>query len=155
VGYGLSGDAYHITAPAENGDGGFRAMQAALKNAGLNTADIDYINAHGTSTPVGDGIECTAVKRLFGAALDKIAMSSTKSATGHLLGAAGAVEAIYTVKTIQTGILPPTLNLENVSEPCRGIDLVPKKAREKKVRTALSNSFGFGGTNASVIMRTI
>lgn len=153
IGYGLSGDAYHITAPAENGDGGYRAMKAALARAELNPEDIDYINAHGTSTPVGDGIECTAVKRLFGNALDKVAMSSTKSAIGHLLGAAGAVEAIYSIKAIETGILPPTLNLENVSEACQGIDLIPKVAREKKIRTALSNSFGFGGTNASVIMR--
>jgi 3-oxoacyl-[acyl-carrier-protein] synthase II len=155
IGYGLSGDAYHITAPAEGGDGGFRAMQAAMKNAGVGPGDIDYINAHGTSTPVGDGIECTAVKRMFSPVLDKVSMSSTKSAVGHLLGAAGAVEAIYTVKAMQTGILPPTLNLENVSEPCQGIDLVPKKAKEKKIRVALSNSFGFGGTNASLIVRAL
>ncbi len=155
IGYGLSGDAHHITSPAEDGDGGFRAMKAALARAGLNPSDIDYINAHGTSTPVGDGIECGAVKRLFGSAIDGIMMSSTKSAIGHLLGAAGAVEAIYSLKTIQTGIVPPTLNLDNVSEPCKGIDLVPKVAKEKKVRTALSNSFGFGGTNASVIMRAV
>lgn len=153
IGYGLSGDAYHMTAPAEDGDGGYRAMRAALKNAKVGPGDIGYINAHGTSTPVGDGIECTAVKRLFGDHLNTLAMSSTKSAVGHLLGAAGAVEAIYTVKALQTGILPPTLNLENVSEPCRGIDLVPKKAREKKVDIALSNSFGFGGTNASLILK--
>src|SRR5207249_1950190 len=126
IGYGLSGDAFHITAPAEDGDGGFRAMKAALKSAQVNPEDIGYINAHGTSTPVGDGIECTAIKRLFGNTLGTVSMSSTKSAIGHLLGAAGAVEAIYTVKALQTGILPPTLNLENVSEPCRNIDLVPK-----------------------------
>lgn len=155
VGYGLSGDAHHITAPAEDGDGGYRAMKMALKNAGLSPEDIGYINAHGTSTPVGDGIECAAVKKLFGSCLDKISMSSTKSAIGHLLGAAGAVEAIYTVKAVQTGILPPTLNLTNVSELCRGLDLVPLKAREKNVTVALSNSFGFGGTNASVIVRKI
>ncbi|WP_041794088.1 beta-ketoacyl-ACP synthase II [Micavibrio aeruginosavorus] len=155
IGYGMSGDAYHITSPAENGDGGFRAMQAALKRAELNPGDIDYINAHGTSTPLGDGLECTAVKRLFGNHLDTLSMSSTKSAIGHLLGAAGAVEAIYTIKAIETGILPPTLNLENVSEPCQGLDLVPKVAKEKKVRTALSNSFGFGGTNASLIIRSV
>lgn len=155
IGYGLSGDAYHITSPAENGNGGYRAMQAALKRAGLNPEDIDYINAHGTSTPLGDGIECGAVKRLFEPALDSISMSSTKSAIGHLLGAAGAVEAIYTTKAIETGILPPTLNLENVSEDCTGIDLVPKVAKEKKVTTALSNSFGFGGTNASLIMKAV
>lgn len=155
IGYGLSGDAYHITSPAENGDGGFRAMQAALKNAAINPEQVDYINAHGTSTPVGDGIECTAVKRLFGNALDKLSMSSTKSAIGHLLGAAGAVEAIYSIKAIETGVLPPTLNLENISEPCKGIDLVPKTAKNKKVNIALSNSFGFGGTNASVIMKAV
>ncbi len=155
VGYGLSGDAYHMTAPAEDGDGGFRAMQAALKNAGMDAGDIDYINAHGTSTPMGDGIECSAVKRLFANHLDKVSMSSTKSAIGHLLGAAGAVEAIYSIKAMQTGILPPTLNLDNVSEPCKGIDLVPKVAKEKKVNVALSNSFGFGGTNASLIMKAV
>ncbi|MCB1557710.1 MAG: beta-ketoacyl-ACP synthase II [Alphaproteobacteria bacterium] len=153
VGYGLSGDAYHMTSPAEDGDGGFRAMKAALKRAEVNPEDIDYINAHGTSTPMGDGIECGAVKRLFASALDTVAMSSTKSAIGHLLGAAGAVEAIYTVKAMNTGILPPTLNLENVSEPCKGIDLVPKVAKEKKVKIALSNSFGFGGTNASLVLK--
>jgi len=155
VGYGMSGDAYHITSPAEDGNGGFRAMQAALKRAGCNPEDIDYINAHGTSTPMGDGIECGAVKRLFANALDKVSMSSTKSAIGHLLGAAGAVEAIYAMKAMQTGILPPTLNLENVSEACCGIDLVPKVAKEKKMRTVLSNSFGFGGTNASLVMRAV
>lgn len=155
IGYGLSGDAHHITSPAEDGNGGYRAMQAALKRAGVNPQDIDYINAHGTSTPVGDGIECGAVKRLFANALDTVSMSSTKSAIGHLLGAAGAVEAIYSAKAIQTGVLPPTLNLENVSEGCEGIDLVPKVAKEKKVTTALSNSFGFGGTNASLVMRSI
>lgn len=155
IGYGMSGDAYHITTPAADGDGGYRAMKAALKRAEINPEDVDYINAHGTSTPVGDGIECTAVKRLFANALDTISMSSTKSAIGHLLGAAGAVEAIYSIKAIDTGILPPTLNLENVSEPCQGIDLVPKVAKEKKVTTILSNSFGFGGTNASLVMRSI
>ncbi len=155
IGYGMSGDAYHITSPAEGGDGGYRAMKAALANAKINPEDVDYINAHGTSTPVGDGIECTAVKRLFANALNTMSMSSTKSAIGHLLGAAGAVEAIYSIKAIQTGILPPTLNLENVSEPCQGLDLVPKTAKDKKVNIALSNSFGFGGTNASVIMRKV
>lgn len=155
IGYGLSGDAYHITAPAENGDGGFRAMQSALRNAKINPEDVDYINAHGTSTPVGDGIECTAVKRLFANALDTVSMSSTKSAIGHLLGAAGAVEAIYSIKALETGIMPPTLNLDNVSEPCQGIDLVPKTAKEKQIKTVLSNSFGFGGTNASIVMRSV
>lgn len=155
IGYGLSGDAYHITSPPEDGNGGFRAMKAALKRVGLNPEDIDYINAHGTSTPVGDGIEHGAVKRLFANTLPKLSMSSTKSAIGHLLGAAGAVEAIYSAKAIETGVLPPTLNLENPSEDCMGIDLVPKVAKEKKVRTALSNSFGFGGTNASLILRAV
>ncbi len=154
-GYGLSGDAYHMTSPAEDGDGGYRAMKAALGNGGVNPEGIDYINAHGTSTPVGDGIECTAVKRLFGNALETISMSSTKSAIGHLLGAAGAVEAIYTLKAMETGILPPTLNLDNVSEDCQGLDLVPHTAKEKTVTTALSNSFGFGGTNASLILRRV
>ena len=155
IGYGLSGDAFHMTAPAEDGNGGYRAMQAALKHAKISPADVDYINAHGTSTPVGDGIECTAVKRLFASSLDKVSMSSTKSAIGHLLGAAGAVEAIYSIKAIQTGVLPPTLNLENVSEPCKGLDLVPKVAKEKKVNIALSNSFGFGGTNASLVVKAV
>jgi 3-oxoacyl-[acyl-carrier-protein] synthase II len=155
IGYGLSGDAHHITSPAEDGNGGYRAMQAALKRAQINPSDIDYINAHGTSTPVGDGIEFGAVKRMFSGCLDTLAMSSTKSAIGHLLGAAGAVEAIYSLKAIQTGVLPPTLNLENPSENCTGINLVPKVAQEKKVRTVLSNSFGFGGTNASIIVRAV
>lgn len=154
-GYGLSGDANHITAPAEDGNGGFRAMEAALRNSGINADQIDYVNAHGTSTPVGDGIECGAVKRMFKNSLDTLSMSSTKSAIGHLLGAAGAVEAIYTTKAIQTGIIPPTLNLENPSESCQGIDLVPKVAKQKDVKTALSNSFGFGGTNASIIMTKV
>ncbi len=153
VGYGMSGDAYHITSPPENGNGGFRSMQMALKRAGLNPSDIDYINAHGTSTPVGDEIELGAVKRLFGSAIETVSMSSTKSAIGHLLGAAGAVEAIYSIKAITEGVLPPTLNLENPSESCKGIDLVPRVAKEKKVRAALSNSFGFGGTNASVVFK--
>ncbi|MCS5595776.1 MAG: beta-ketoacyl-ACP synthase II [Alphaproteobacteria bacterium] len=155
IGYGLSGDAHHITTPAPDGNGGFRAMKAALRNAGINPEDVDYINAHGTSTPVGDGIECGAVKRMFANNLDKVSMSSTKSAIGHLLGAAGAVEAIYTIKTLSTGIIPPTLNLDNVSEECEGIDLVPLKAKEKKVNIALSNSFGFGGTNASLIVKAV
>lgn len=155
IGYGMSGDAYHITSPSEDGNGGARAVKAALKWAKINPEDVGYINAHGTSTPVGDGIECTGIKSVFGHCLDKVSMSSTKSAVGHLLGAAGAVEAIYSLKALQTGILPPTLNLENVSEACQGIDLVPKVAKEKKVNIALSNSFGFGGTNASLIMRTV
>jgi len=155
VGYGLSGDAYHITSPAENGDGGYRAMKAALERAGITPSQVDYVNAHGTSTPMGDGIECTAVKRLFVNDLNTMSMSSTKSSTGHLLGAAGAIEAIYSVKAIETGVLPPTINLENVSEPCQGIDLVPNVAKAKKVTYALSNSFGFGGTNASLVMKAV
>ncbi|TXL76351.1 beta-ketoacyl-ACP synthase II [Vineibacter terrae] len=154
VGYGLSGDAYHITAPAEDGDGGFRAMRAALKRAGLATDKIDYINAHGTSTPLGDEIELGAVKRLFGADAYKLSMSSTKSATGHLLGAAGAIEAIFAIRTLTDQIVPPTINLDDPSEGC-DIDLVPHKAKERKVRYALSNSFGFGGTNASVIFSAV
>ena len=150
-GYGLSGDAYHITAPSPQGDGGFRSMQAALKRAGLSPGDIDYINAHGTSTPLGDEIELGAVKRLFGNAVAKLSMSSTKSAIGHLLGAAGAVEAIFCILAIRDQIVPPTLNLDNPSEGCGDVDLVPHKAKEREVRAALSNSFGFGGTNASVI----
>ena len=150
IGYGMAGDAYHITAPAEDGRGGFRAMQAALKRAKLNPEDIDYINAHGTSTPLGDEIEVNAVKRLFGDAAYKVSMSSTKSATGHLLGAAGAIEAIFSLLAINSGVVPPTINLENPSESC-DIDLVARVAKERPVRYALSNSFGFGGTNASLI----
>lgn len=155
VGYGLSGDAYHVTSPAEDGDGGFRAMKAALKRANVNPEDVGYINAHGTSTPMGDDIEIGAVKRLFGSAIEKISMSSTKSSIGHLLGAAGAVEAIYSVMAIKTGILPPTLNLDNPSEAATGIDLIPHKAKEKNVDVVLSNSFGFGGTNASLVFRKV
>ncbi len=150
LGYGLSGDAYHITAPAENGQGGFKAMRNALRDAQLDVSDIDYINAHGTSTPLGDEIELGAVKRLFGNAAYKLSMSSTKSAIGHLLGAAGSVEAIFSILSIMNGVVPPTLNLENPSEGC-DLDLVPLKAKERPVRYALSNSFGFGGTNACVI----
>ena len=151
-GYGLSGDAHHITAPAEDGNGGFRAMRAALRNAGLEASDIDYINAHGTSTPLGDLIEAGAVRRLLGDAIDSVSMSSTKSATGHLLGAAGAIEAIYTALAIKTGDLPPTLNLNDPEDNMAGFDLVPLKTKNKKVRYAMSNSFGFGGTNASLIL---
>ncbi|GAB4129831.1 MAG: beta-ketoacyl-ACP synthase II [Rhodothalassiaceae bacterium] len=153
IGYGMSGDAYHVTAPAPDGDGAFRAMRAAMKRSGLAFGDIDYINAHGTSTPLGDEIELAAVKRLFGDAAGRLSMSSTKSSIGHLLGAAGAVEAIFSILAIRDGIVPPTLNLDNPSPGCAGIDLVPHKAKERKVRAALSNSFGFGGTNASVIFR--
>ena len=151
VGYGLSGDAFHITSPPPDGNGGFRSMQAALKRAKLMPDDIDYINAHGTSTPKGDEIELGAVKRLFGAAAQKLSMSSTKSAIGHLLGAAGSVEAIFSILAIKNGVVPPTLNLENPSEGCEEVDLVPLKAKERPVRAALSNSFGFGGTNATLI----
>ncbi|MEX0814359.1 MAG: beta-ketoacyl-ACP synthase II, partial [Dongiaceae bacterium] len=150
IGYGLSGDAYHITAPAEDGSGAYRAMLAALKRARLDPADIDYINAHGTSTPLGDEIELAAVKRLFGDAAYKLSMSSTKSAIGHLLGAAGSVEAIFSILAMRDGVVPPTLNLDNPSPGC-DIDLVPRQAKQRKVRRALSNSFGFGGTNASLI----
>ncbi|MBL8705039.1 MAG: beta-ketoacyl-ACP synthase II [Rhodospirillales bacterium] len=150
VGYGMSGDAYHITAPSEDGNGGFRSMRMALKRAKLNPEDIDYVNAHGTSTPLGDEIELGAVKRLFGPAAYKLSMSSTKSAIGHLLGAAGSVEAIYSILAIREQVAPPTLNLDNPSEGC-DIDLVPKVAKKRKIRAALSNSFGFGGTNASLV----
>lgn len=151
TGYGMSGDANHITAPAPDGNGAFRAMKAALKRAEMNPEDIDYINAHGTSTPLGDEIEVNAVKRLYGDQAYKLCMSSTKSAIGHLLGAAGAVEAIFSIKTMNTGIVPPTLNLDNPSESC-DIDLVPHESKERKVRNIMSNSFGFGGTNASLVM---
>ena len=155
VGYGMSGDAYHMTAPAEDGSGGYRAMQMALKRSGLTVDQIGYINAHGTSTPVGDEIEARAVMRLLGADVGKVMMSSTKSATGHLLGAAGAVEAIYSILAVKEGVIPPTLNLHNPSEGMQGMDLVPLKAREKKITAALSNSFGFGGTNASLIFKAV
>ena len=151
-GYGMSGDAHHITAPADDGDGGFRAMQAAMKRAGLTPADIDYVNAHGTSTPLGDVIEAKAVARLLGDAIGTVSISSTKSATGHLLGAAGAIEAIYSIKAVETGTLPPTLNLNDPEDDVAGFDLVPLKSRQRQVRNAMSNSFGFGGTNASLIV---
>src|SRR5689334_2230934 len=154
-GYGLSGDAYHVTAPSPQGDGGFRSMQAALKRAGMSPGDIDYVNAHGTSTPLGDEIELGAVKRLFGNSVAQLSMSSTKSAIGHLLGAAGAVEAIFSILAIRDQIVPPTLNLDNPSDGCGDVDLVPHKAKEREVRAALSNSFGFGGTNASVIFTAV
>lgn len=155
VGYGLSGDAYHMSAPADDGNGGYRAMSAAVKKAGISPDQIDYINAHGTSTPLGDEIEVRAVKRLLGDAASKTLMSSTKSAIGHLLGAAGAVEAIYCLKAMQTGIVPPTLNLDDLSDGCDGIDLVPHKAKEKNLSVVLSNSFGFGGTNASLVFKKV
>jgi 3-oxoacyl-[acyl-carrier-protein] synthase II len=154
IGYGLSGDAYHITAPASDGDGGFRAMQIALKHAGVEPSQIDYINAHGTSTPLGDEIELGAVERMLGDSASKATMSSTKSATGHLLGAAGAIEAAFTALAIRDQIAPPTLNLVNpsVSTP---IDLVPLKAKPMKIDVALSNSFGFGGTNAALVLKRV
>lgn len=155
IGYGLSGDAYHVTAPHPEGSGGFRSMQMALKKSGLSTADIDYINAHGTSTPMGDELELGAVRRLFGADLDNLSMSSTKSAIGHLLGGAGAVESIFCVLALRDQVAPPTLNLDNPSESCAGVDLVPHVARERRIRAVLNNSFGFGGTNATLIMRGV
>ncbi|GJE16757.1 beta-ketoacyl-ACP synthase II [Methylobacterium marchantiae] len=154
VGYGLTGDAYHITSPAPDGDGAFRCMSAAVKRAGLQPSDIDYINAHGTSTPMGDELELKAVERLLGGHAGKAAMSSTKSAVGHLLGAAGAIEAIFSVLTIRDGVMPPTLNLDTPSVET-AIDLVPHEAKRKQVDVVLSNSFGFGGTNASLVMRRV
>jgi len=155
IGYGMSGDAYHITAPHPEGRGAFLSMKNALRRAGVNAEEIDYVNAHGTSTPLGDEIEIGAMKRLFGPAMDKVTVSSTKSATGHLLGAAGATEAIYSILAIRDQVAPPTLNLHNPSEACRGIDLAPLKAKQRKIRVALSNSFGFGGTNASLVFRAV
>ena len=151
LGYGLAGDAYHITAPAEDGSGGFRAMRGAIRDAKLNFADIDYINAHGTSTPKGDEIELNAVKRLFGDAVKQLSMSSTKSAIGHLLGAAGAVEAIFSILALRDQIAPPTLNLDDPSEGC-DIDLVAHQPKKRRIRYVLSNSFGFGGTNAALVL---
>jgi 3-oxoacyl-[acyl-carrier-protein] synthase II len=151
-GYGMSGDAYHITAPAEGHDGAYRSMRAAMRSGGFAPSDIQYVNAHGTSTPLGDDLELEAVERLFGDSARGLAMSSTKSATGHLLGAAGAIEAIFSILAIRDGVAPPTLNLD---EPSREsvIDRVAKSAQERRIKVALSNSFGFGGTNASVIFR--
>jgi 3-oxoacyl-[acyl-carrier-protein] synthase II len=154
IGYGLSGDAYHITAPSPDGDGAFRCMQAALKRAGISIGDVDYINAHGTSTPLGDEIELGAVQRLAGNAAAKLAMSSTKSMVGHLLGAAGAVEAIFCLLAMRDQIAPPTINLDNPSIETP-IDLVPNKAQKRSIETVLSNSFGFGGTNASLVFRKL
>ncbi len=154
AGYGLAGDAYHITAPSPDGDGGFRAMGAAIGHAGVDPSDIDYINAHGTSTPLGDEIELGAVERLLGQAAGKVSMSSTKSSIGHLLGAAGAVEAAFTALAIRDQIAPPTINLDNPSVETP-IDLVPHKAKPMKIDVALSNSFGFGGTNASLVLKKV
>jgi 3-oxoacyl-[acyl-carrier-protein] synthase II len=154
IGYGLSGDAYHITAPSPDGDGGFRAMSAAVKRAGISASEIDYINAHGTSTPLGDEIELGAVTRVLGDAASSAVMSSTKSAIGHLLGAAGSVEAIFCLLAMRDSIAPPTLNLDNPSVDSV-INLVPKTAFKKEINVALSNSFGFGGTNATLVMRKV
>jgi 3-oxoacyl-[acyl-carrier-protein] synthase II len=154
IGYGMSGDANHITAPASDGNGAFRCMSMALKRAQLNPEDIDYVNAHGTSTPLGDEIEHGAVKRVFGEAAKNISMSSTKSAIGHMLGAAGAAESIFSILALRDGVVPPTLNLDNPSDSC-DLDLVPHQPKERKVRAALSNSFGFGGTNASLIFKAV
>jgi len=155
IGYGMSGDAHHVTAPAEDGNGGFRAMRAALKNAGISPDQVDYVNAHGTSTPPGDAAEVAAVKRLFGAHVKNISMSSTKSSIGHLLGAAGSIEAIFTALALRDQVAPPTLNLENPSEGCQDLDLVPLMAKKRPINIALSNSFGFGGTNASLVLRKV
>jgi 3-oxoacyl-[acyl-carrier-protein] synthase II len=152
VGYGLSGDAYHVTAPTPDGDGAYRCMQAALKRAGISAHDVDYVNAHGTSTPMGDEIELKAVERIIGNRADRLSMSSTKSSIGHLLGAAGAVEAIFSILAIRDGVAPPTINLDNPSVET-SIDLIPHKPRKKPINTVLSNSFGFGGTNASLVLR--
>jgi 3-oxoacyl-[acyl-carrier-protein] synthase II len=154
VGYGLSGDAYHISAPAPDGDGALRCMNAAIKRAGISAAELDYVNAHGTSTPLGDEIELDAVQRLVGNAAARMSMSSTKSSIGHLLGAAGAVEAIFAILAIRDGVVPPTINLDNPSVETP-IDLVPHQSKKKDIDVALSNSFGFGGTNASVVFRRL
>jgi 3-oxoacyl-[acyl-carrier-protein] synthase II len=155
IGYGLTGDAYHVTAPHPEGSGAFRSMQMALRKAGLDPSDIDYINAHGTSTPMGDELELGAVRRLFGSAIETVSMSSTKSAIGHLLGGAGAVESIFCVLALRDQIVPPTLNLDNPSENCAGVDLVPHVAKKRSVKAVLNNSFGFGGTNATLVMRAV
>jgi 3-oxoacyl-[acyl-carrier-protein] synthase II len=154
VGYGLSGDAYHITAPTPDGDGAFRCMTAAIKRAGISSSEIDYINAHGTSTPLGDEIELGAVHRLVGNAAGRMSMSSTKSSIGHLLGAAGAVEAIFSILALRDGVVPPTINLDNPSVDTP-IDLVPHRSKKKDIDVVLSNSFGFGGTNASLVFRRV
>ena len=155
VGYGLSGDAYHVTAPHPEGSGAYRAMEMALRKAGMSPADIDYINAHGTSTPLGDELELGAVRRLFGDAISTVSMSSTKSMIGHLLGGAGAVESIFCILALRDQVAPPTINLENPSEGCEGVDLVPWKAKQRPIRAVLNNSFGFGGTNASLVMKQV
>src|SRR5690349_8954896 len=155
VGYGMSGDAYHVTAPHPEGNGGYRAMEAAMKRSGLSLGDIDYINAHGTSTPLGDELELGAVRKLFANQIGNLSMSSTKSAIGHLLGGAGAVESIFCILALRDQIVPPTLNLDNPSEGTAGVDLVPHQAKKREVRAVLNNSFGFGGTNASLVMKSV
>jgi len=155
IGYGLSGDAYHVTAPHPEGSGAYRSMEMALRKSGLRLEDIDYINAHGTSTPLGDELELGAVRRLFGDAIGSLSMSSTKSAIGHLLGGAGAVESIFCILAMRDQIVPPTLNLDNPSDSCAGVDLVPHTAKKRQVRAVLNNSFGFGGTNASLVMKPV
>ena len=155
IGYGLTGDAWHVTAPHPDGSGAFRSMQMALRKAGLDPSDIDYINAHGTSTPMGDELELGAVRRLFGSAIETVSMSSTKSAIGHLLGGAGAVEAIFCLLALRDQVAPPTLNLDNPSDACIGVDLVPHVAKPRSIKAVLNNSFGFGGTNATLVMRGV
>ncbi len=155
AGYGLSGDAYHVTAPHPEGSGAYRSMEMAMKKSGLTLSDIDYINAHGTSTPLGDELELGAVRRLFGDAIGGLSMSSTKSAIGHLLGGAGAVESIFCILALRDQVVPPTLNLDNPSEGTAGVDLVPHVAKERAVKAVLNNSFGFGGTNASLVMKAV
>jgi 3-oxoacyl-[acyl-carrier-protein] synthase II len=155
VGYGLAGDAYHVTAPHPEGSGAYRTMEMALRKAGMSAADIDYINAHGTSTPLGDELELGAVRRLFGNEIANVSMSSTKSAIGHLLGGAGAVESIFCILAMRDQVAPPTLNLDNPSEGCEGVDLVPYEAKPRQIRAVLNNSFGFGGTNASLVMKQV
>ena len=155
IGYGLTGDAWHVTAPHPEGSGAFRSMAMALRKAGLDPSDIDYINAHGTSTPMGDELELGAVRRLFGSAIETVSMSSTKSAIGHLLGGAGAVEAIFCLLAMRDQVAPPTLNLDNPSDACIGVDLVPHVAKPRSIKAVLNNSFGFGGTNATLVMRGV
>lgn len=153
AGYGMSGDAYHITSPPAGGEGAARCMVSAMRDGGIDPQEVDYINAHGTSTPAGDAAECDAVRSAFGEHAGKLLMSSTKSMTGHLLGAAGGIEAIFTALVLHDGVVPPTINLDNVDDKCTGIDLVPHEARERPIRVALSNSFGFGGTNGTLALK--
>ncbi len=154
IGFGMSGDAYHITLPPADGEGARKCMTAAIRDAGIDPSDIDYLNAHGTSTPAGDLGETVGIRRAFGDAADKLIVSSTKSTTGHLLGAAGVVEAIFSILAIQNQVVPPTINLDNQDPEC-DLDYVPNEARDAKVTTAISNSFGFGGTNGSLILRSL